>query len=53
MKNYQLTTVNKYIELLDNNVSSEESNIIDAVEKYLYKAKKARANAEILDFLLA
>ena len=53
MKNYQLTTVSKYIELLDSNLTPSEKAIKKAVDKYLYKAQKARNNAKILDYLLA
>lgn len=53
MKNYQLTTVNKYIELLDSDLTESEKAIKKAIDKYLYKAQKARANAKILDYLLA
>ena len=53
MKNYQLTTVNKYIELLDSDLTESEKAIKKTIDKYLYKAqKKARANAKILDYLL-
>ncbi len=52
MKNYQLTTVNKYIELLDSDLTESEKTIKKAIDKYLYKAQKARANAKILDYLL-
>jgi hypothetical protein len=53
MKNYQMTTVNKYVELLDKSLTQKEKTIKSAVEKYLYRTKKARANAELLENLLA
>ena len=53
MKNYQMTTVNKYVELLDKNLTQKEKTIKSAVERYLYRTKKARANAELLENLLA
>jgi len=53
MKNYQMTTVNKYIELLDNSLTQKEKTIKSAIEKYLYRIKKARANAQLLENLIS
>ncbi len=53
MKNYQMITVNKYVELLDNSLTQKEKTIKSAVERYLYRVKKSRANAELLEDLLA
>lgn len=53
MKNYQITTVKKYVELLDKNLSKDEKKVQTAVEKYIHQAKKARTNAEYLEKILA
>lgn len=53
MKNYQMTTVVNYIDILDSESSSKDKNIKSCVEKYLYRIKKSNINANILDQLLA
>ena len=53
MKNYQMTTVSKYMALLDSELTTREKTIKASVERYLYRAKKARSNANLLDALLA
>lgn len=53
MKNYQMTTVVKYIDILDNELSNKERHIKNSVEKYLHRIRKASTNANILDKLLA
>lgn len=53
MKNYQMTTVSKYVELLDKELNKKEKIIKASIDKYLHRARKARVNADILDELLA
>jgi hypothetical protein len=50
---YQMTTVYKYAQLLENDLSTKEKSIKSAVEKYLSKARKANVNADLLEELLA
>lgn len=50
--NYQMTTVVKYLELLDKEDSSDEKVIKASVEKYLHR-NKAKKNASVLSELLA
>ncbi len=52
-KDYQMTTVYNYLELLDNDLNEKEKSVSMAAEKYLLKARKNNANAEILEKLLA
>lgn len=52
MKNYQMTTVNSYIELLDNELTNKEKTIKASIEKYLHRTRKARSNAKLLENLL-
>ena len=51
-ENYQMTTVYKYAQLLENDLTQKEKSIKSAVEKYLSKARKANENAKILEILL-
>ncbi len=53
MKNYQMTTVNSYVELLDKELSQKDKSIKEAVNSYLHRAEKARNNAQLLEKLLA
>lgn len=50
---YQMTTVYKYAQLLEDDLSAKEKSIKAAVEKYLSKARKANYNADLLNELLA
>ncbi len=50
---YQMTTVYKYAQLLENDLPVKEKSIKTAVEKYLLKARKANSNADLLEELLA
>lgn len=50
---YQMTTVYKYAQLLENDLTSKEKSVKAAVEKYLSKARKANINADLLEELLA
>ncbi len=51
--NYEMTTVYKYVQLLDNGLSEKEENIKSSVERYLFDLNKAKANALLLEQLLA
>ena len=48
-----MTTVSKYVELLDSELTNKEKTIKASIEKYLYRARKARVNENLLDKLLA
>jgi hypothetical protein len=50
---YQMTTVYKYAQLLENDLPAKEKSIKKAVEKYLLNARKANTNADLLEELLA
>ena len=50
---YQMTTVYKFAQLLENDISAKEKSIKTAVEKYLSNARKANINADLLEELLA
>ncbi len=49
---YQMTTVYKYAELLEQDLTQKEKSIKSAVEKYLLNARKANNNAYLLENLL-
>lgn len=54
--NYQMVTVNEYVNMLDNEVTyldNDAKEIKASVEKYLLKARRAQTNAKILEALLA
>ncbi len=51
--NYKMTTVLQYAQLLENDLSDKEQSIKYAVERYLYKSRRANTNAQILEKLLA
>ena len=56
MKDYQMTTVCKYVELLDEEMSPKSKQIKYAAEQYLAKMRqrrKANSNANLLELLLA
>ena len=50
---YQMTTVYKYAQLLENDATTKETSVKTAVEKYLAKASKANVYADLLEELLA
>ena len=52
-KEYQMTTVYKYLELLDKDLNQEEKKISLNAERYLLAMRKNRANADILEKLMA
>ncbi len=55
-KDYQMTTVCKYVELLDEEMSPKSKQIKYAAEQYLAKmrqSRKANSNANLLELLLA
>ena len=55
-ENYQMVTVQEYVNMLDNEVKyldSDAKEIKASVEKYLLKARRAVTNAKILETLLA
>ena len=49
---YQMTTVYKYLELLDNDLSAREKAVRSASEKYLINQRRNNRNAELLEKLL-
>lgn len=49
---YQMTTVYKYAQLLEQDLSQKEKSIKSAIEKYLSSARKANNNAYLLENLL-
>lgn len=51
-KDYQMTTVYKYIEMLDNELSPEEKKVRKSAEKYLLQNRKNNVNAIILEQML-
>jgi len=54
--NYQMTTVNEYLKILDNEVKyidNDVKQIRQNVEKYLLQARRAATNAKILEAMLA
>lgn len=53
---YQMTTVVKYVEMLDNDLNKKDEQIQSAAELYLKKMRKLRKdmqNAHLLEMLLA
>jgi hypothetical protein len=48
-----MTTVYKYLEILDEDLSSKEFRIRDAAFKYMVKKRKYDENAVLLERLLA
>ena len=50
---YQMTTVYKYLELLDKDLKPEEKKISLNAERYLLDLRRSRKNADILEKLLA
>ena len=52
-KEYQMTTVYKYLELLDNDLTPEDKKISLNAERYLSLMRKNRTNVQILEKLLA
>ena len=52
-KEYQMTTVLKYVEILDEDLSFKEKKIRDSVLSYIKRMKKSDANAVFLEKLLA
>jgi hypothetical protein len=52
-KDYQMTTVLKYVEILDEDLSFKEKKIRDSVLRYITRMKKSDANAVFLEKLLA
>ena len=55
-KDYEMTTVCKYVELLDQGLTAEAIKIRDAAEKYLLEMqgfRKADFDANLLEQLLA
>ena len=51
-KDYQMTTVLKYVEILDEDLSFKEKKIRDSVLRYITRMKKSDANAVFLEKLL-
>ncbi|MBP3821170.1 hypothetical protein J6G99_05945 [bacterium] len=51
-RDYEMTTVYKYVELLENDLKPEEKKIRNAAENYLSKMRRADKNAQILELLL-
>lgn len=52
-KDYQMTTVYNYLKILDEDSAEKEKTVSLAAERYLLKARKNNANAQILEKLLA
>ena len=55
-KDYQMVTVQEYVNMLDNEVTyldTDGKEIKARVEKYLLAARRAATNAKILDAMLA
>jgi len=52
-KDYQMTTVYNYLEMLDKGLTEKEKTVSLAAERYLQQARKNRENAKILEQMLA
>lgn len=55
-KNYQMVTVQDYVNMLDSEVKYVDTDALEIknrVEKYLLKVRKANTNAKLLETLLA
>ena len=51
-QDYEMTTVCKYVELLENDLTPNEKKVRNAAENYLLKMRRADTNAQILEMLL-
>ncbi len=55
MKNYEMITLNDYIENLENAkcTTVAQKDIEEKVEKYLLNVQRAKTNAKVIEALLA
>lgn len=49
---YQMTTVYKYAQLLENDSHKSDKSVKNALDRYLQKVRKANMNADLLEELL-
>lgn len=52
-RGYQMTTVQKYVEILDQDLSFKEKRIRESVLRYITRQKQSESNAQFLEKLLA